>query len=310
METIRISLIVATYNRGPLLARTLEAIARQTLPVEMWEAVIVNNNSSDDTQQVFERFAEQDASGADVRMVFEGRQGLSHARNKGIEECRGEYIAVIDDDELPNPDFLKQYLEFFESHPEAAAAGGRIVPLYEFETPKWLSPWAERPIAAVIDMGDRVREFRGERYPIGGNMAFRRSVFDEVGLFNPELGRTGKKLLAGEEKDLFRRIRQSGGKIFWVPGPYILHMIPESRLTPEYFGRLTRMIGVSERMRTKANGAGAYFGRILSEGVKWGGTLVLATGYLLKGQAAKGRYLLIMRRNITKGLLGMIREIQ
>lgn len=305
-KQIRISLIVATYNRGPQLMRTLRSIAGQTLPKEQWEAVVVNNNSTDDTHALFARFASDNPQASNVRMVFEPRQGLSHARNRGIGETVGEYVALIDDDEEMNPEFLRQYMEFFDAHPDAAAAGGKIEPLYEYETPKWLSPWVERPLAAMIDMGGEVKQFRGENYPIGGNMAFRREAFDRIGLFNPELGRTGKKLLGGEEKDVFERIKRTGGKIYWVPGPRILHIIPQSRLTPEYFGKLTKSIGISERTRTRSVSKGRYMKRLFSEAVKWGGTCVLALGYALRGQGAKGRYLFIMRRNITAGLTGMI----
>lgn len=309
-DRIVISLVVATYNRGEQLMRTLRSITRQTLDRSLWEAVVVNNNSTDDTEQLYARFAAENPAMTNMRMVFEPRQGLSNARNRGIVETGGKYIAIMDDDEEINPDFLKQYVEFFDSHPDAAAAGGVMEPLYEFETPKWLSPWVERPISSTIDMGGKVKLFRGERYPIGGNMCFRRETFDRYGIFNPDLGRTGKKLLGGEEKDMFRRLREGGGKIYWVPGPRVLHIIPQSRLTPEYFGKLTRMIGISERMRTLGVSKWYYVRRLFGECVKWGGTLVLAAGYLLKGQPAQGKYLIIMRRNISAGLLGLIKAPQ
>lgn len=304
---IRISLVVATYNRGEQLLRTLRSITRQTLDTKLWEAIVVNNNSTDTTERLFEDFREGEPAAVNIKMVFEGQQGLSHARNRGIAESSGEIVAFADDDEELNPDFLKQYLDFFEAHPEAAAGGGRIQPHYEYETPKWLSPWLERPLSALIDMGDKPRLFKGRRYPIGGNMAFRREVFEQWGTFDTELGRTGKKLLSGEEKDIFDRIRREGGKIYWVPGPYILHLIPQSRLTPEYLGKLTKAIGTSERIRTRRSWR-KYAGRLFSEGVKWGGTLVLATGYLLQGRPSKGKYLIIMRRNITAGLLGLVKQ--
>ena len=88
-----------------------------------------------------------------------------------------------------------------------------------------------------------------------------------------------------------------------MPGAAIRHITPASKLSEEYFERLTRMIGVSERIRTLGEGKSAFRRRLLAEAVKWGGTLVLATGYVLRGQAIKGRYLIRMRRNITQGLL-------
>ena len=300
---IRISIIIATYNRGSSLVRTLGSVVRQSLDAGAWECVVVDNNSSDDTQQLFADFAAAHTD-LNLRIVRETEQGLSHARNRGIVESVGEYIAIIDDDEEVNTGFARAYLDFFDSHPDAAAGGGKITPLYEFETPKWLSPIAERPIAGNLDMGPEIVPFRGERYPGGGNMALRRSAVEQYGMFNTDLGRIGKKLLAGEEKDLFRRLRAAGGKIYYVPGAQILHIIPPSRLTREYFARATRMIGVSERIRTLGISRWAYVGRLVGEAVKWCGTAVYGLSYLLKFQPARAGGLFSLRWNITLGLLG------
>lgn len=300
---IRISIVVATYNRAQSLIRTLTSVTRQSLDPRLWECVVVDNNSRDDTRRMFDEFAREHPA-FNLRIVGETNQGLSHARNRGIMESAGEYIAIIDDDEEINEGFARAYMEFFDSYPDAAAAGGRITPLYEFTPPKWLSPIAERPIAGTLDMGGRIVPFTGARYPGGGNMALRRTTVERHGMFDPELGRTGTKLLAGEEKDLFGRLRAAGEKIYYVPDARILHIIPPSRLTPEYFSRATRMVGASERIRTRNISRRAYAGRLFAEAVKWCGTMVYALGYVLALRPAKARGILILRTNITLGLLG------
>ena len=141
----------------------------------------------------------------------------------------------------------------------------------------------------------------------GGNMGIRRTAIERYGMFNPELGRTGNSPMGGEEKDLFARLRAGGEEIYYVPGAIIYHIIPEQKLTPEYFDRLTRMIGKSERVRTRNLGTATYLKRLFSEGIKWGGTFVLALGYTVQGEPIKGRYLIKMRWNISRGLLGLIR---
>lgn len=302
-NNLKLSVIVATYNRGEQLLRTLRSLTAQSLDKELWEAVVVNNNSTDDTEELFSRFLADTPEASNIRMVFEESQGLSHARNKGIAESHGEYIAIIDDDQLVTKDFAKDYFEFFEGHPDAVAAGGKITPLYDFETPRWLSHFTEKPIAGTFDMGEHIRLFKGSKYPFGGNMALRRTTIDKYGGFDPSLGRTGTQLLAGEEKDLFRRIREGGGKIYWVPGPEVFHIIPQERLTREYFTRLTRMIGVTERIRTKGESFWSYLKRIASEIVKWGGTMVYGLVYLLTSHPSRAGYLFLMRWNITRGLL-------
>lgn len=301
---VRLSIVIASYNRGRNLMRTLASIVAQQLDPSLWEAIAVNNNSTDDTGELFERFAAEHP-GYNLRMVFEGRQGLSHARNRGIAECTGEFIAIVDDDEEVNREFGQAYIAFFDTHPEVIAAGGKMIPLYEYTPPKWLSPILERMLSSTLDMGEKAKPFKGERYPIGGNMAFRRTAFESYGAFDPDLGRTGKKLLGGEEKDLFQRLKAGGESIWYTPAPQILHIIPESRFTREHVRRLSRMIGVSERIRTKRISTGAYLKRLVSEGIKWGATLVLAAWYTVSLRPSKGQYLCIMRSNVTLGLLGV-----
>lgn len=300
----RISIIVATYNRSGLLAGTLDSLCAMSLDKRDWEAIVVNNNSTDDTERVFKDYLDAHPDAGNIRMVFEARQGLSHARNRGISESRGEIIAVIDDDELVNGEFAGAYLDFFYSRPDAAAAGGKITPMYMSEKPRWISRYTEIPIAGTLDLGDRVREFPRGKNPFGGNMALRRTTLERTGLFDPAYGRTGQELLAGEEKELFLRIRQASGKVYWVPGPEIFHIIDGDRLTRAYFERLNYMGGVSERRRTLSRSRTAYLSRLASEAVKWMASLVLATGFCLSGETAKARYLLIMRRSITRGLFG------
>lgn len=301
-QCIKISVVIATYNRAASLLRTLESLARQTASPEEFEIVVANNNSTDDTPGTYERFRVSHPE-LNLRVVFEPEQGLSPARNAGIAAARGDTIAIIDDDEEVNPEFVEAYADFFEHHPDVAACGGRIVPRYESAVPKWLSPYTERPIAGPLDLGDEIREMPRGSYPGGGNMAIRQWAVEQYGAFDPRLGRTGNNPMGGEEKELFGRLRAGGEKIYYVPGAIIYHIIPESKLTTDYFDRLSRMTGVSERIRSQSERK--YLHRLLSECLKWAGTLVLAAGYLLRGAPAKGHYLIRMRWNITRGLLNL-----
>lgn len=302
MAEVRVTLVIATYNRGRTLLTTLEALKAQTLPRELWEVVVVNNNSPDDTLELFGEFVKADP-GIDARIVTETAQGVSHARNRGIAESRGDYIVVIDDDEEANPGFLRQYYDLFENHPDVMAAGGRIVPKYEGEPPGWLSPRTERPIAGTVDFGRRIAPIPEGKFFGGGNHGARRIMFERYGNYNTELGRTGSDLLAGEEKELYARFKAAGAKMYYLPDAVIYHNVEPERLTPEYFRRLCYRIGRSERVRTLGLSRGAYRKRLFAEAVKWCGAAVLALGYLLSFRPAKGKYLLVMRREITRGLL-------
>lgn len=302
---IRLTVIIATYNRSESLMRTLEGCLCQSLPKELWELIVVDNNSTDDTALRVTEFMKTHDSHINMRLFLEREQGISPARNRGFKEGVGEYFAFLDDDEVPAPNWAEVYLEFFDSHPEAAEAGGKMIPLYEYETPKWLSKYTEVLLSGLMDKGEKMRPFRKGEYPFGGNIALRRSTVEKYGMFSSSLGRTGKKLLGGEEKDYAYRLQVAGETIWYVPQSRIDHVIPRERLTRAFVVRLSKMVGTSERLRSLNVSRWAYVKRLLAEAVKWAGTLVLALWYVISFVPAKGGYLVIMRWNITRGLLGL-----
>lgn len=126
---IRLSLIIPTHNRAGQLLAALESVVRQDMPAGEWECVVVNNNSTDDTPARFAAFAARYPA-LNLRMVTETGPGVSYARNRGIAETSAPYMAFIDDDERINAGFIRAYVEFFDAHPDAVVAGGRIIAEY------------------------------------------------------------------------------------------------------------------------------------------------------------------------------------
>ena len=296
---LRLSLIVATYNRAESLITALQSVVEQTAPKVEWECVVVNNNSTDDTAARFKTFAEAHPD-VQLRMVDEQRQGLSYARNRGIGESEGEYIAIIDDDERIAPDFIASYIALFDSKSDAMAAGGPIVAEYPSGKPRWMSSFTERPIANTMYFGDKVTLFPAGRIPGGGNMAIRRSAIRRYGVFDTSLGYVGEKLIGGEECDLFERLQIAEAKYYYVPGAVMYHIIPKEKLTQEYLSRLSYNVGVSKLRRAR------YYHRIgrekAVECMKWVATILLMMWYGITLQWRKAKYLFIMRRQITRGL--------
>ena len=298
-----LSVILCTYNRERYLYNVLHSVAAGTLPPSEYEIVLVDNNSDDGTVGECERF-KADHPQVTLRYFMERNQGLSYARNRGIREAQGDVLVYVDDDALVNPEYLQTYAEFFGRNKEAVAAGGPIIPQYDgCEEPDWMSHYTRLLITGKLYLGKNEREFPGEVFPGGGNAAYRKSVFDTVGLFNTELGRKGNSLIGAEEKDLFDKMVSHGMRFYYLPTAILYHLIPPKKLTQDYFDRLTTGIGQSERFRTKQIGQRKYMVRLLKEAVKWGGTLVLWTGFALKGQFNKGNKLIAFRRNVTRGLL-------
>ena len=293
---IRLSLIIPTHNRSERLIAALESVIRQDLPAADWECVVVSNNSTDDTVARFGDFAAR-YPGLNLRLVTEDGPGVSYARNRGIAETSAPLLVFIDDDERINPGFLRAYADFFDAHPDAVVAGGRIIAEYVTGRPAWLSKYTEMPIANPMDFGDAVRPFPAGRVPGGGNMAFRRSAALRYGGFDPSLGRVGRMLIGGEENDFFERLMRGGETCWYVPGAVMWHIIPPEKLTESYFRCLCYNVGVSQRLR--AGMYRRYPKTLLFESLKWGATLLLS----LTMPPRKSLWLIRMRYEISRGLL-------
>ena len=299
---MKLSVIICTYNRDKYIYNVLKSIAEDDFLPEKFEIILVNNNSTDNTESECKRFR-SDFPQPEFHYFVETNQGLSYARNRGIKEAAGEILIYVDDDAVVQKGYLQAYYAFFEQHLQAMAAGGPIIPVYETQKPKWMSHFTLPMMTGYLYKGDRVLEFKGGEYPIGANTAFRKSVFEKVGLFNVDLGRKGGNLMGAEEKDIFDKMRSLGMKYYYLPGAILHHIIAETRLTDDHFNRLTYSIGKSERMRTKAISQWKYTKRIISEGVKWVVSVFLCIGYILMLMPQKGWKLILFRRNVTKGLI-------
>lgn len=297
-----LSVILCTYNRDKYIYNVLKSIAENDFPYSEYEIVLVNNNSIDKTESECQRF-QQDYPYIKFCYYVENEQGLSYARNCGIRNAKGDILVYVDDDALVNKEYLSTYADFFRRNPEIVAAGGRILPEYETEEPQWMSHYTRQLITGKLDLGLKEKEFPKGTFPGGGNAAYRKSVFNAVGLFNVELGRKGDSLIGAEEKDLFDKMTSKGIKFFYLPNAILYHLIPAKKLTRDYFDRLTRGIGVSEYYRTRKISKGKYYNRLFKEVVKWCATLVLSVGFCCKLSFSKAEKLVRFRRNVTVGLL-------
>ena len=137
-------------------------------------------------------------------------------------------------------------------------------------------------------------------------MAVRRSAIERYGAFDTSLGRSGASLVGGEESDLFARLARGGERCIYVPRAVMYHIIPESKLTAEYFDRLIYNIGVTQRRR--AEKGGRMFTAGMAEYGKWVATLAIAGWYALSGRGEAARWLIRMRSGITRGFFDEIQN--
>ena len=299
-----LSVAVCTYNREKYIGQLLESIVANSLPKDAYEVILVDNNCTDRTHEVCAEFEKMHP---DMRFVYvkETEQGLSAARNRAIREAKGDVLVYVDDDALVDTWYLQTIADYMQHHLDCMACGGPILPLYETAEPSWMTPYTRALLTAWMDYGSEVRAYPRGKYPGGGNAAYRVSVFEQTGLFNTNLGRKGASLAASEEKDIIDKMNALGMKYMYLPKMILHHIIPQKKLERDYFDRLTLQIGESERQRTLAISKSKYFQRMLQEAVKWCGTMVLLCGYTLVGEPQKGWKLVLFRRNVTKGLIGL-----
>lgn len=293
-----LSIIIATYNNAKSLERTLDSVAKQDADCGVWECVIVNNNSTDDTALRVSSFAKSH-SNLNIRLVDEAHQGLSYARNRGIAESQGEILAFIDDDETINEGFVSAYIDLFHNH-GAFAAAGAVEVRYDSQRPKWMSYYTEKMIGNPINLGKEIITITSTVTPAGGNMAFNREVFNLYGGFDTDLGRKGENLFGGEENELFDRLRNLGERIFYTPKAIVYHHIADRKLTPEYFDKLSYGVGVSKLLRAEKYGTEQALYK--DERAKRRYTLLLSLFYILTLRPQKAKWLMRMRNGITKGI--------
>ena len=298
--TMELTIIISTYNRAESLLRTLDSVVKQDMEPSKWECVVVNNASTDNTKEVFAEFAKKHPE-HNLRMVEESQQGLSFARNKGINESKGQYLAFVDDDETLAPTFVSGYLSLFNAG-YAFVAMGPVIAVYENKRPKWMSHYTEKMIANPIYLGETPYTISSKVMPAGGNMAFNREIFTIYGNFDTDLGRKGIDLTGGEENDLFRRIRSLGERVFYAPKAVVYHHIGEDKLTSEYVEKLSYGVGRSKRIQAEKEGS--LKALYADESRKRFYTFILSILYTLSFRPAKAKWLRLMRNGISKGIYG------
>lgn len=226
-NSLDVSVIIATYNRAEFLRQTLETLVLQDFPSGTWEILVINNRSTDNTEEVVHEFM---AKHSLIRLVREEKQGLSHARNRGIGESLGRITVHLDDDVLLEPHWLTTMVAPLQNDKDRkiGVLGGRTINCFpEDKRLKW-AVWFRRS----NPYSETLCQLHESPFPIGGgNLAVPHFIYDEVGDFKTELGRNGSIMLCGEDTEFIDRVWQAGFEI-WYNGPAkLLHQIPASRLT-------------------------------------------------------------------------------
>lgn len=175
-SNMKISIIIPLYNAKETIKSTIESIITQTYPKAV-EIIVVNDGSSDRGEKIVEEMIANNQTNRVIKLINKPNSGVSSARNRGIKEASGEWIALLDSDDIWLPEKLQKQIDEIEKNPEIKFIGtnrnGEVYPffgknkynLYTINAKEMLLKW----------------------WPSTPTVMFKKSVFIEVGGYNEEL---------------------------------------------------------------------------------------------------------------------------
>jgi glycosyltransferase involved in cell wall biosynthesis len=300
-----ISVVICTYNRERHIAACIKSLLLQTINPKLFEVIIVNNVSTDNTEKIVLENIETWQKEINLKYCVEYNQGLSFARNKGVVESNGDFICFIDDDAIADKNYLKIISDFIQNKPDLGGLGGKIIPLFIDGKPEWMNKFM-LGVVGYVNYSDQIIELT-KKYPIGCNMVYKREILIEVGMFNVDLGRKGSSGEASEEKDIFFKVRNKGFKIYYLPDAKVQHIIESNRLTNEYIDKLAIGVGQSEYKRCRSLGLFAVIKKFINIFLKFIAALIISVFYICTFKYQKALALTRYGFNILKGYSLMLK---
>ncbi len=251
--SIRASVVVCVYTEKRLsqIRAALDSIARQTVPP--WQAIVVADHNPALCDQLAAEYPDLEV----IPNKFE--KGLSGARNTGIEHAAGDVVVFLDDDARAQPQWLENLLSSYDDE-SVLGVGGMVLGDW---SPPGRPAWMPDEFLWVVGCSYRGQpQVKAEvRNPIGANMSFRRSAFDQAGLFDSSVGRTfaSSRPFGCEETEFSIRLRKlsPGARIIYEPQAIVYHNIDQSRATWRYFLARCLAEGCSKARVSRLSGASA-----------------------------------------------------
>ncbi len=247
--TLNLSVIIPTRNRAALLYNTLDSLTRQTYPQHLFETIVVDNGSTDNTPDVCQYFKRRLPN---LTYISDPRPGLHNGRHTGYEAAKGDILVYGDDDIEALPTWLEGIAESFADE-SVGIVGGKNLPKFEVTPPAWVD---DLKIAykngwwlgsySILDFGDEVQEIRHELV-WGCNFSIRKELLKQAGGFHPDsVPQELIKYRGDGETAVSAAVRNLGYRAVYNPKASVYHVVSATRLTPDYI--YTRMFnqGVSD----------------------------------------------------------------
>ncbi|MBD2448462.1 glycosyltransferase family 2 protein [Nostoc sp. FACHB-152] len=244
-----ISVVIPTYNGAERLPKVLDSLLEQLGTANIrCEINIIDNNSYDRTFDVVQSYHKKFPSDYPIRYFLEKQQGITFARMRGVNESRGEFIAFLDDDNIPTPDWLLQSYTFGKEHPHAGAWSGQIHGNFEINPPENFS--RIQAFLAIREHGEQAYLFDAAnlRLPPGAALVVRQTAWLESVPQDPRQlvfkGRLGKLMIGGDDTEILLYLHRRGWQIWYNPAMHIYHQIPCWRFERDYLLNLARGYGL------------------------------------------------------------------
>lgn len=235
MPQADISVVICTYNRADILRLALDSlIAQQTQGAFSYEIVVVDDASTDKTHETVEEAAAR--SDVPIRYARAEGKGVARARNRGIEEALGEWIAFTDDDQANEPNWLHE-LVLVAREQDVDCVGGTVQLRLDTVPAIPLTPLTKSILGNKTHAESRVTRLM--ECPGTGSVMMKRPVFDTIGKFNESL------VWGGEDADLMLRVMNAGIAVWFAPKAVVHHLIPPYRTSPAYFRWASLRVGVA-----------------------------------------------------------------
>lgn len=252
-----ITVCICTHDRPGYVSDCLGGLATQTVGADAFELLIVDSASGPDAASALSDVA---ARTHNARLIRLDRPGISHARNTGAREARTEFIAYIDDDAIPAPDWIEQIRAVIATQARPPALiGGRVLPLWESPLPAWW-PRSLRGVLSIIETEGQ-GEYRSPALPAklepyAVNMIVHVATLLAAGGFRENLGRVRGNLVSDEEVHLAWRLQTDGHSAIYDSRIVVFHQIQAARMTPRWLLSRLYWQGFSTVMTRYALGVG------------------------------------------------------
>jgi len=231
-----ITIMICTRNNYKILDQTLAAICRCYVPPEVkWEVVLINNNSSDKTAQIAERYSNK----LPLIYAVEREVGVSRAKNLGLELAKGKLVIFTDDDVIPSAQWILAYWQCYKQKGEDFYLGGSIESCFLGQlNERQMEMIRFAPLASVrgLNLGTKARILEANENFIGPNWACPLIPLKNAGMFDVQMGLGAERgrIKTGEETELMYRLKKKGLKPWYIPEAKIKHKVPMHKVTMKH----------------------------------------------------------------------------